>query len=66
MGIIQKVKCFIGIHKPIRQHNSKKYPFRTTNKGRSKKRWHTVKVYITEVYCENCGKMIKRNKTTKW
>ena len=66
MGIIQKVKCFIGIHKPIWRHYSEKYPFRTTNKGRSKKRWHTVKVYITEVYCENCGKMIKRNKTTKW
>ena len=66
MEIIKKLKCAIGLHKPKRWHYSEKYPFRTTNKGRSKKRWHTVKVYITEIYCENCGKVLKRNKSTKW
>ena len=66
MGIIQKVKCALGVHRLRRRHYSEKYPFRTTNKGRSRKRWHTVKVCITEIYCEDCGKVLKRNKSTKW
>ncbi len=63
---LQKIKCALGFHKEERRHYSEKYPFRTTNKGHSKKRWHTTKVCITEVYCRECGKLLKRNRNVKW
>ena len=66
MSIIQKAKCVLGFHKEAKYHWTEKYPFRTTNTGRSKKRWHTVKVRITETYCEVCGKTLKRKRTIKW
>ena len=63
---LQKVKCALGFHKEERRRYREHYPFRTTNKGRSKKRWHTTKVCVTEVYCRECGKLLKRNRNVKW
>lgn len=63
---LQKVKCALGIHREERWHYNELYSFRTTRKGRSKKKWYSVKVCITETRCKACGKILKRNRKIKW
>lgn len=64
--MFDKWKCKLGFHKLEKYHHTEKYPFRTTNKGRSKKRYYTVKVSITETYCKVCGKKFKRKSKIYW
>ena len=60
MNIVQKVKCLLGFHRKQKYCYVDKYPFRTTNKGHSKKRYYSMKVRVCVTYCEVCGKIIKR------
>jgi hypothetical protein len=63
--MFDKLKCKLGIHKPVQYHHSFRHKFRTTNKGRSKKRWYTgVRELVTVTYCEICGKRLGQK--TKW
>lgn len=41
--MFENIKCKFGFHKIKTIHNNYKYKFRTTNKGRSKKRYYTIK-----------------------
>ncbi len=41
MKMLDNLKCKLGFHKPVKEHFSIKHKYRTTNKGRSKKRYHT-------------------------
>lgn len=57
------LKCRLGFHKPMQRHYTFKHKCRTTNKGRSKKRWYTwVKEIYTETYCERCEVTIEPQK----
>lgn len=54
------LKCKLGFHKPVQYHETFKHKSRTTNKGRSKKRWRTwVREIVTVTYCERCGIKLK-------
>ena len=64
--MFKKLLCKLGFHKPSKHHYIGKYPIRTTNKGRSKKRYHTIKVSINETVCEVCGKVLKRKSKIYW
>ena len=39
--MLDNLKCKLGFHKPVKEHISIKHKYRTTNKGRSKKRYYT-------------------------
>ena len=57
--MFDNLKCKLGFHKPAKYHYKYKHKCRTTNKGRSKKRWYTWAVEIvTYTYCERCGKTL--------
>ena len=63
--VLDELKCKMGFHKPVQYHHTFKHKCRTTNKGRSKKRWRTwVKEFVTVTYCQRCGKKLKQK--TKW
>lgn len=65
--MFDELKCRLGFHKLAHKHWSEKIRSRTTNKGRSKKRWHTLaKVLYTQTYCERCGKVFKTKRKVKW
>ena len=58
--MFDNLKCKFGFHKPVTKHFSFKYKFRTTNKGRAKKRYRTgIKELHTVIWCERCGKTLK-------
>lgn len=53
------IRCILGLHKKVQYHYSFLHKCRTTNKGRSKKRWRTwVKELVTITYCERCGEKL--------
>lgn len=65
--MFDELKCKLGFHKPVQRHYTFKHKCRTTNKGRSKKRWMTwAKELYTETYCERCGKRLKLKRKLKW
>ena len=65
--MLDKIKCKLGLHKPKTMHFSVKHKCRTTNKGRSKKRYYSyAKTLYTEVYCERCGKVLKKKSKLIW
>jgi predicted SprT family Zn-dependent metalloprotease len=65
--MLDNLKCKIGLHKPAQHHQTFKYECRTTNKGRSKKRWMTVaKEIVTVTYCERCGKTLSTKQRWRW
>jgi hypothetical protein len=67
MGILQKARCKLGFHKPKQYHHTFKHKVRTTDKGRSKKRWHTwVREIVTVTYCEECGKKLSQKSKFKY
>ena len=67
MSMLGDLRCLLGFHKPARRHYSIKYKCRTTNKGRSKKRWYTgARELFTVTYCERCGKELSRKSKLKW
>ena len=41
MTMFDNLKCKMGFHKPVQEHFSIKHKYRTTNNGRSKKRYYT-------------------------
>ena len=62
---MESLKCRLGFHKPVTCHHTFKHKCRTTNKGRSKKRWRTwVRELVTVTYCERCGKQLRLKR--KW
>ena len=64
--MFDKLKCRLGFHKPVREHFSHKYRFRTTNKGRAKKRYYTCKELYTITFCERCGKTLGQKRKWVW
>lgn len=57
------LKCRLGFHKPAQYHHTFHHKCRTTNKGRSKKRWRTcVRELYTVTYCERCGKTLRQKR----
>lgn len=56
--MLDELKCRLGFHKPIQEHATYKHKYRTTNKGRSRKRYYTVRELVTFTYCERCGKQL--------
>lgn len=63
--MLDSLKCKLGIHKPVQYHHTFKHKCRTTNKGRSKKRWRTwIRELVTVTYCERCGKRLGQKR--KW
>lgn len=65
--MFDNLKCKLGFHKPVQRHYTYKHKCRTTNKGRSKKRWRTwIKEIVTETYCERCGKTLRTKTKWKW
>ncbi|MBR5395822.1 MAG: hypothetical protein IK144_12200 [Bacteroidaceae bacterium] len=65
--MIYDLRCKLGFHKPKQQHFTVKHKFRTTNKGRSKKRYYTgIKDLYTITYCERCGKTLREKRKRIW
>ena len=62
--MFDNLKCRLGFHRPVQRHYTYRHKFRTTNKGRSKKRYYTVKELVTETFCERCYKHL--GEKTKW
>lgn len=64
--MLDTLKCKLGFHKPVQYHQTIRHKCRTTNKGRSKKRWYTwAKEIFTVTYCERCGKVLKTKRRLK-
>ncbi len=64
--MFDNLRCKLGFHKPVTVHRSYKYKCRTTNKGRSKKRYLIwAKILVTETYCERCGKILRTKSKLK-
>lgn len=64
---LDNLKCKLGSHNPVQEHFSIKHKFRTTNKGRSKKRYYTgVKDLYTITYCQRCGKTLRQKRKRIW
>ena len=60
MNMLDSLKCKMGFHKPVQSHHTFMHKSRTTNKGRSKKRWRTwIREVVTTTYCERCGKVLR-------
>ena len=66
MTMLDNLKSKLGFHKPVQEHFSIKYKYRTTNKGRSKKRYYTVKELYTITYCQRCGKTLRQKRKLIW
>lgn len=65
--MLDKLKCKMGFHKPEQVHYSIKHKYRTTNKGRSKKRYRTgIKELYTITYCQQCGKILSQKRKLIW
>lgn len=64
--MLDNLKCKLGFHKPEQEHISIKHKYRTTNKGRSKKRYYTVKELCTITYCQRCGKTLRQKRKLIW
>jgi|GEM_PF-5326722 len=64
--MFDNLKCKLGFHKPVDRHYMYQRKSRTTNKGRSKKRWRTWKEIVTVTYCERCGKTLRTKEKWKW
>lgn len=65
--MLDNLKCKLGFHKPAQYHHTFKHKCRTTNKGRSKKRWRTwIREIVTVTYCERCGKTLRQKRRWKW
>jgi hypothetical protein len=64
--MFDNLKCKLGFHKPMQEHFSIKHKYRTTNKGRSKKRYYTVKELYTITYCQRCGKTLRQKRKLIW
>jgi hypothetical protein len=64
--MFDNLKCRLGFHKPMQEHFSIKHKYRTTNKGRSKKRYYTVKELYTITYCQRCGKTLRQKRKLIW
>ena len=64
--MFDNLKCKLGFHKPAQEHFSIKHKYRTTNKGRSKKRYYTVKELYTITYCQRCGKTLRKKRKLIW
>lgn len=63
--MFDRMKCRVGFHKPKQIHHTFKHKCRTTDKGRSKKRWQTWACEIVTItYCERCGRVLKTK--SKW
>lgn len=64
--MLDTLKCKLGFHKPVQYHQTIRHKCRTTNKGRSKKRWYTyAREIVTTTYCEHCGKILKTKRRLK-
>ena len=67
MTMPDNLKCKLGFHKPVQEHFSIKHKYRTTNKGRSKKRNYTgVRELCTITYCQRCGKTLRQKRKLIW
>ena len=67
MTMLDSLKCKLGFHKPVQEHISIKHKYRTTNKGRSKKRYYTgVRELYTITYCKRCGKTLRQKRKLIW
>lgn len=65
--MLDNLKCRLGFHKPVQCHQTFKHRCRTTNKGRSKKRyWTWAREIITTTYCERCGKTLKQKRRVRY
>ena len=65
--MFDNLKCKLGFHKPVQYHYTIKHRCRTTNKGRSKKRWMTfAKEIYTVTYCERCYKTLRTKRRWRW
>ena len=63
MTMLDNLKCKLGFHKPVQERISFKHKYRTTNKGRSKKRYYTgIKELYTITYCQRCGKTLRQKR----
>ena len=61
--MFDNLKCKLGFHQPVQEHFSFKHKYRTTNKGRAKKRYRTgVRELYTITYCARCGKQLKQKR----
>ena len=67
MIMLDKLKCKLGFHKPEQSRRTLIRKRRTTNKGRSKKRWVVLaKEILITTYCKRCGKILSKDKRWKW
>ncbi len=64
--MLGNLKCKLGFHKPVQEHLSIKHKYRTKDKGRSKKRYYTVKDLYTITYCKRCGKKLRQKRKLIW
>jgi hypothetical protein len=64
--MFDNLKCKLGFHKPVQEHFSIKHKYRTTNKGRLKKRYYTEKELYTITYCQRCGKTLRQKRKLIW
>ena len=63
--MFDKLKCKLGFHKKAQHHWTESYKLRTNRKGKSRKKYYTVKEIITATYCEVCGKTLKVKRKIK-